>query len=746
MSSSPHDPRNAPLDGEAACADEPIRIPGSIQPHGALLVLDAARRVTHRSDNLGAWLGACPAAASTLPALFGDVQGPLLDRALAGLAEGAAPVHLGDVPGAAGALACTGHRYAGRLFLEFEAAEDPALAARLNPLVQGLIAEMTHDAPVEALCQMAARAFKEVSGFGRAKVYRFDDTGDGEVLAEQADPGYARYLGQCFPASDIPAQARALYVANRLRQIPDAGYQPVAVRPVEASAPGPALDLSFASLRSVSPIHLQYMRNMGTQASLSVSIVVQGRLWGMISCHDHQPRALGVHRRAACDLLGRVLSLQIEARELHDRTRRQLAMRQTAERLLAAITASGDLADGLRAVPEDLLGFADACGCAVVSGERLELIGETPPRETVAALAAHLAGAAPRPLTFACACLGERLPTLGPLAGIAGVLALSISELHPDYLLWFRPERVRTFDWAGRPEKTLDSQGRLCPRSSFAAWRETARGCALEWTPAELEGAAGLRNALLGIVLRRAEVMASLADELTRSNKELEAFSCSVSHDLRAPLRHIAGYAELLGDFEGDRLSERGQRFLANIGDSARFAGTLVDNLLSFSQMGRAALHHSDVNLGALIEVIREEMRPDYQARALEWRIGALPVVVADAAFIHLALRNLIANAIKYTRGRDLAVIEVGSEVREQDTVVFVRDNGVGFDMAYVGKLFGVFQRLHHMDEFEGTGIGLASVRRIVERHEGRVWAEGVPGEGATFYFSLPHRSYTPLP
>jgi len=242
--------------------------------------------------------------------------------------------------------------------------------------------------------------------------------------------------------------------------------------------------------------------------------------------------------------------------------------------------------------------------------------------------------------------------------------------------------------------------------------------------------------------LRKAEELAQLAGELKKSNKELEAFSYSVSHDLRAPLRHIAGYAELLQDFEGDKLSERGMRFLEHIGESARFAGTLVDNLLSFSQMGRSALRFTDVDLNALVDSIRTEMAPDFEGRSLEWRVKPLPRVVGDAAFIHLALRNLLSNAIKYSRTRDHSVIDVGAYEKGTEVVVFVRDNGVGFDMEYAGKLFGVFQRLHRMEEFEGTGIGLASVRRIIERHDGRVWAEGALNEGATFFMALPKREH----
>lgn len=203
-------------------------------------------------------------------------------------------------------------------------------------------------------------------------------------------------------------------------------------------------------------------------------------------------------------------------------------------------------------------------------------------------------------------------------------------------------------------------------------------------------------------------------------------------------MRHIAGYTELLSEIEGEHLSERGRRFLSHIDEAAHFAGSLVDNLLNFSQMGRSALRLADVDLNTLVDTIRQEFEPDYQGREIIWMVASMPKVIADPAFINMALYNLIANAIKYSRGRRPARIEIGAVQHELETEVYVRDNGVGFDMAYANKLFGVFQRLHRMEEFEGTGIGLASVRRIIERHDGRVWAEGQVGQGASFHFTLP--------
>jgi PAS domain S-box-containing protein len=226
--------------------------------------------------------------------------------------------------------------------------------------------------------------------------------------------------------------------------------------------------------------------------------------------------------------------------------------------------------------------------------------------------------------------------------------------------------------------------------------------------------------------------------ELETANKELEAFSYSVSHDLRAPLRHIEGFVEILRGTKAESLDEEGQRHLQTIADSSRQMGKLIDDLLSFSRTTRVELRKIEVCLNDIVQNVLHEMEPDQKNRKIEWKIGKLPEVEGDPALLQQVVYNLLSNALKYTRTRPGARIEINSKRMDNEIVVFVSDNGVGFDPRYAQKLFGVFQRLHRASEFEGTGIGLANVRRIIARHGGRTWAESEVDQGATFYFSLP--------
>jgi PAS domain S-box-containing protein len=243
---------------------------------------------------------------------------------------------------------------------------------------------------------------------------------------------------------------------------------------------------------------------------------------------------------------------------------------------------------------------------------------------------------------------------------------------------------------------------------------------------------------------RAEEKIRTRGEQLEAANKELEAFSYSVSHDLRAPLRHVNGFTDLLLKHAGSMLDEKGQRYLKTVSDSVKQMGLLIDDLLAFSKMGRTELRFTTVNLEPLVKQVWDELKPEMDGRHIAWEIGALPEVCGDRAMLRQVLINLLGNAVKYSRPRDQARIEIGALPpgegggSEREIVIFVRDNGVGFDMQYAHKLFGVFQRLHGATEFEGTGIGLALVQRIVHKHGGRIWAESVVDKGTTFYFSFP--------
>jgi light-regulated signal transduction histidine kinase (bacteriophytochrome) len=298
-----------------------------------------------------------------------------------------------------------------------------------------------------------------------------------------------------------------------------------------------------------------------------------------------------------------------------------------------------------------------------------------------------------------------------------------------------REELLRSGRWDGEVEKTKSDGSLVVVASRWALQRD------------EHERAAAILETNNDITERKRreqeirtlnEQLGKRTIELEAINKELEAFAYSVSHDLRAPLRHMAGFTELLQKNAGSVLNERSQRYVGILLESAKRMGNLIDDLLAFSRIGRAETHKKLLNLEQLVHEALSEVRQETEGRDILWKVGALPSWYGDGSMMRLVLVNLISNAAKFTRTRPKAEIEIGcSEKSPEQIVIFVRDNGVGFNMKYANKLFGVFQRLHPPETFEGTGIGLATVQRIVHRHGGRVWAEGQEDVGATFYFSL---------
>ena len=719
------------------CAREPIRIPGAIQPHGVLLIVAAAdQSVLQYSTNCTAVLG-CPI---TSGENIAPLLGLRLTEELTAWAGGDDPVFRRIVTIKDRRFQLIAQRSVQGIILELEPhdqAEHETLDD-LYPLLQLFLERIAEINDPIAACEAATQHVRRLTRFNRVLIYRFNEGWNGTVIAEDRDDTLPSYLDLRFPATDIPAQARELYRANRLRLIPDVNYTPSPLEPALSPTDGAPLDLGCAALRSVSPVHLEYMRNMGTAASMSVSLVIDGRLWGLIACHHASPRFVGPAARTVCDTIGQFLAQHIGARERMVEAAQRIALKRIETGLLARLARADSFQRGLIDNAGSWLSLMHASGAAVLTQDGLHTVGQTPHPEDIRAIAGWL-GEQNFPPVFATDQLAERFPGAATYAEVAsGLLALSISNLHKSYIIWFRPEMIQAVTWAGDPRAAKEERHeKLHPRRSFERWQELVRMQAEPWTRAEIDGAGDFRNSILEFVLRRAEERAELTDELQRSNKELESFSYSVSHDLRAPFRHIVGYAELLAE-RASNLDDRSRHFLDSIVEAALSAGRLVDDLLNFSQLNRATLANYRVDMDKLVVEARRTLEHEAEGRDIEWRVDQLPQARGDPSLLRQVLFNLLSNAVKYTRGRARAIIEVSGEDRELETVYSIRDNGTGFDMAYVGKLFGVFQRLHRAEEFEGTGIGLALTKRVIDRHGGRIDAHGVVNEGAVFTFSLP--------
>ncbi len=612
-----------------ACAREPIHIPGSIQPHGLLLALEPdGLTVTAASANAGDRLGRPGSAVlgASLRDLLqeaGDEAAAIVEASRdAGTPTARGRISLGDE-----VFDVAAHRSEGLAILELEpvATEGRGDPERLYADLGTFLDEMRSlDEPAD-LCALAARKIRELTGYDRVLAYRFDRDWHGTVIAEDGNGVLPSYLGLRFPGSDIPAQARELYRRNRLRLIPDAYYEPSPIEPDRNPLTGGPLDLSQSMLRSVSPVHVEYMRNMGTGASMSASILSDDELWGLVSCHNAEPKMVPMRTREAVGFIARILSMQIAMNERSRETRQRVEQKTILSRLLARMAEAEELAEGLTADAADLLAQADADAAAIAHDGRIIRVGPAPEHHEIERIVAWLEESRGEDV-FATDQLSQHMPEAAAFAGTAsGLLAASISSLHPSYLMWFRGEIVRTVQWGGDPHKPAQGDGtRLHPRNSFDVWKEQVRLTARPWLPSHVEAAVELRNAIIRIVLRQAEERARLTGQLQATNKELESFSYSISHDLRAPFRHIVGYSELLRAHMPD-LDERAQHYLDTITESAVSAGRLVDDLLRFSQLGRTSVRRMPVDLEKLVAEAMQSLEEEIGDRTIEWRVDTLP-------------------------------------------------------------------------------------------------------------------------
>ncbi len=724
------------------CDREPIHVPGAIQPHGALLGLnEPALDVVLHSANAAGILGLAQAPLGrNLAELLESSTVETLRRALAADAEDVNPLEM-TIGGGRPALGIV-HRSGGLLVLEVEPAGEGALAFSLayRRLIRHF-SRLRQAGTVQETCDAAAREVRALTGYDRVMVYRFDERANGQVVAESRNAELEPYLGLHYPASDIPAQARRLYVANPLRIIVDSEYRPVPLVPAANPLDGQPLDLSFAALRSVSPVHCEYLRNMGVRGSMSISLLKEGKLWGLVACHHRQPLLVPYGVRLIGEFLAHVLSARISELERAAAVERRSAAYAIQSELLEQIVSAPRFQDGL-AGRRTLADLVDCCGAAVLYQGEATVIGRTPSAADLTALGAALQRQAPRQVV-ATDCIAELHPPAAEYAGrIAGLLAAPISSDGADLMLWFRPEHPRTFTWAGDPHKpvtTSDDGVRIGPRRSFAAWSEQVRGRSEPWAGWEVEVAADFRTALVAGIVHQAAELTRLNAELVNIGRQRDEFLAAVSHELRNPLNAILGWAGLarrgLGPKELDEA-------LAVIERNAQAQAQLIDDLLEINRLerGRISIEREPVALPRVVTEAAASARPSAEARQLRLETHVaqpVPTVMGDPGRLRQVLWNLLSNAIKFSEPGGRVRIEVR---RDGDWVVVeVADEGAGIAADQLPHLFDPFYQGDSARHGAGLGLGLAIVRSIVELHGGTIDAasEG-PGRGAAFTVRLP--------
>ena len=713
------------------CDQEPIHIPGSIQPHGYLLAFDNSGALRFESENVARldptvvefvrkyaksnW-------EHTTPSRWGvkriDLEGQPTDLIL--------------------------HRIDGLCVCEIEPGPGPNVDYPFQPIIDAA-EQLTEATSVNEALQVAVQIIHRVNGFGRVMAYVFDVAGHGSVMAETVAGDFGSFLGLRFPATDIPKQARKLYSLQYSRLIRDVDAPTVPLRQSASDSAGKQprpLNMAFCHLRSVSPIHIEYLKNMGVAASCSFSLLIDGELVGLIACHHPEPRFIDFNTRSTCEAIARQASYHLE-RLSAERQRDEKAQRLSAQVELLAELSHGDGLSADAVAWSKIADFVDADAFLVsIADERAVPKGDN---TAISKEVWHAASVMARQTPEECTSDVELTRINAGAEG--GVLVVPVAE--DNWVAWYRRPIVREVAWAGKPESDDDAKS-LTPRASFEEWREIIKGRAAAWTRPEIELADILRR---GLVVRFFGVVGSNHDSFSRvlkhlreyvsvleasnlalktSNDDLEQLTYAASHDFKGPLRTIRTFLPILKEDLGE-IRPPVDRWLDFIGNAAESLHRVQEGLLTLSRTNQATTF-GPVDLSVLLASVQQSLAADLAGVVVN--VDELPTVHGDAQQLATVFSNLLRNAVKY-RSSDRALrIDVSARTRSTHALITVADNGLGFPDEAKEKIFELFTRLH-ANQSDGDGLGLALCRRIVRHHGGWIRASGEPGHGATFEVSL---------
>lgn len=737
------------------CDKEPIHLIRLVQAHACLLACKLPNlEIIQVSDNTDAIIGYTPEflLGSNLPKILDKISMGLITDNLE-MEEGFTTVN----PIRAAITKNSNKLFHnliahvnkdGLLIVEIEPIENNISTSTFQYILSNAIQKVQRSTK-ETLFDVTANEIKQITGFDRVMIYQFDGDNNGEVIAEAKEEFVEPYLGIRYPATDIPPQARALFLKNKIRLLADVAEQPSPIIPMLHPKTEQPLDMTYTSNRGVSPIHIEYLVNMGVRATLSIAIILGDKLWGLIACHHYAPRYLDYSIRVTCQYIGQVFSGHLALQSANNYRESVLKSNIIRAKLFEQMSADYDIFGGLTQQEESIMDLVNCAGAALITENNTCLLGQTPTALQIKELVNWLADKTDKAVFST-----NELPKMYPPAKnfkqkATGLMVIKFAENPNEFALWFRPEKVEEVTWGGNPNKSIIQQEegkRLSPRKSFAKWKVLVENTAQPWDKYELEAAVSLRNDIKEFILQKFNEIKLLNRKMVAAYKELESFSYSISHDLKAPLRNIDGFAQILKEDYSDKLDDYGLEVLNYIIESTAKMSTLINDILSFSKLVNTKVILNELDTSALIQTIFKDLTGLEKPKAKLVVADNLPKIYGDNTLIKQLFTNILSNAIKYSSQEENPIIQVTSIVDDKHTSIVIKDNGIGFDMEYAEKIFGVFNRLVGEDEFEGTGIGLAIVQRIVQRHNGQISVQSKLGVGSTFSITLPSKGFNTHP
>ncbi|NMG07092.1 ATP-binding protein [Brasilonema sp. UFV-L1] len=742
---------------------ELIHLPSSIQSYGVLLALSPQLKILQVSNNTQEFLGKEP------HHLLDQPLGTLLNAEQVKAIESFFQQEEGYVNSFKLSIQTLkgeqyfdgiAHRTGSTVILELEPTDSLNQISFLSfhALATEAIAKMRNTSNLSDFLHLVVSEVQKVTDYDRVMVYQFNNVGAGTVVAEVKRSDLSPLLGLHYPATDIPQQARELYKRCLLRFIPDMNTPTVEVIAAEnLETHSTPIDLSLSVLRSTHPCCVEYHQNMGVAAILVISLIKEQKLWGLIACHHLTPKYIPYETRKICEFLGQIVSLELEHKVNQSELDYKIKLQSLQADFIESISKADNFREALVNPKPRLLDVVNAQGAAVCLDNDITLVAATPNIEEVRTLIEWVDTQISDNLFST-----DSLPKLYPEAiafkdTASGLLLLRISKVRRYYILWFRPEVIQTINWAGQPNESIqinaDGSMTLCPRASFELWQETVRLTSLAWMSCELDSAIALRNAIVGIVLSKADELAKINQELERSNRELASFAFAASHDLKEPLRGIYNYSNVLLEDYAPLLDEDGVEYLQTVVSLSIRMETLINSLLRLSLLGQTQLNLQATDFNELLHQVINVIRASRSPAQLDIRISKpLPTIECDPVLVSEVFSNLIINALKYNDKPDkwveIGYLDINEQLEkrllqhQQQTLVpvvfYVQDNGIGIPEHHHQNIFKLFKRLHSQEKYGGgTGAGLAISKKIVERHGGHIWVESIVGIGSVFYFTL---------
>jgi len=727
------------------CDKEPIHIPGKIQSHGFLVAVDKnSLSITYISENVKVFLAeeAKSLLNKQLSVLnqFIKQQDPafnieeLLKLGIIRKSFDAISPHPVEINGLSFYLIISSSE--SDWLLEFEPV---TLQFDIQRSIGRSASSMLQGKSISALLKGAALEVKKLINYDRIMIYKFLEDGHGEVVAEEKEADLEPFFGLHYPASDIPKQARALYKLNLIRLIADVN---ITDSPILTFKENEALDLTNGSLRAVSPIHIQYLKNMGVHSSFSISLIAHGELWGLIACHNYSPKFIDYKAREGAKLIGQILSSALEYRQEEEDAAVIEQFKSTANILLEHLNRDKYLVQAVTTHKRTILDATKASGVAIIFENELKTIGNVPTEEEIGELVEWLKTTNDESIYYT-----HRLPEIHSPAKkyksiASGLLSCMLNKEMGEMIIWFKPEIITTVNWAGNPEKAaVPSENGLLglsPRKSFETWSQVVNNTSEKWMAEEIASVLRIREIIITDINKKANEIRLLNEKLQAAYEELDTFSYTVSHDLRTPLTSIKTYAELL--LKNKSIDENGQKMLGRILIGADKMNFLIKEILNLARVGRSEINFETVDMESLLKEIKGEVWSAFKADCTELVLGQLPDIKGDKTMIAQVFTNLIGNAVKYSAMVDKPKVEVSAYIDGGETIYAVKDNGIGIDNRYYDRVFELFKRMDNVKEIEGTGVGLAIVKRVVEKHNGRVWFESKLNVGSTFFVAFKNR------